>query len=465
MIPFGVSPQDSKPSEPKVPDPTKLPGFAAYTKHCAPCHGERGDGQGVAWRFLDPPPRDFKRGLLRLVSSPNGAPSGKDLFETIAGGISGTAMIPFAHIGEEEVWKLIDVVLAFRAQGILERLKAGGLEGQDLQKQFDALTTPILEPSEPGAPVETFESAARGLLLYRAHCSSCHGIDGRGLVSQPEQKTTTEGYAIRPRDFTRGVLKQFPTPANLFDRIRYGMPGTPMPAFPKTQLDAEAVWNIIHYLHTLTPLHAQSMAQPQSQDLKAVRLTGDAPTSLDDPRFSAAPAQWIPFAPFRIDEATIPGAFVQALVASDVVAFRLTIPDPTRDVPGEGRETPPDGIAVRITATRKPPVLPFPNQPARIDRALVLTGPQPGGTDKVFTATPRFENPESVCRAVIPPDRVGKIEYRNGSWHVVIAVRTEQAGDALGTSPLSVSFAPFDGSLRRGPMPVGFSAWLGLRVQ
>ena len=43
-----------------------------YTRHCTPCHGERGRGDGPAARFLDPPPRDFDRGAFRLVSTTNG---------------------------------------------------------------------------------------------------------------------------------------------------------------------------------------------------------------------------------------------------------------------------------------------------------------------------------------------------------------------------------------------------------
>jgi hypothetical protein len=104
-------------------------------------------------------------------------------------------------------------------------------------------------------------------------------------------------------------------------------------------------------------------------------------------------------------------------------------------------------------------VLPFPGQIPRIDRALFVTGTLPEPRSPIYTALPRFENPEGVCRMVLPPDRAGAGYHREGSWHVVLTVRTEVSGSPFRPDPLSVSFAPFDGSARRGPMPVAFSPW------
>jgi hypothetical protein len=142
-----------------------------------------------------------------------------------------------------------------------------------------------------------------------------------------------------------------------------------------------------------------------------------------------------------------------------LIAFRFVIPDATKDVPSPGSDVPPDGIAVRVTSTPKPPVLPFPGQMPKLDRALWLSGPIPDGKSSLYTAVPRFDNPENVCRMVLAPDRAGSGYHRDGSWNVALAVRTDESGSPAGPEKLSVSFAPFDGSLRRGPMPVGMSAW------
>src|SRR5262245_9870295 len=53
-------------------------GAALYAQHCAACHGERGDGKGLAARFLFPKPRDFRSGRFRLVSTSNGIPTEAD---------------------------------------------------------------------------------------------------------------------------------------------------------------------------------------------------------------------------------------------------------------------------------------------------------------------------------------------------------------------------------------------------
>jgi mono/diheme cytochrome c family protein len=451
-------PQDSRPAPGGA---LALPGYKAYVRHCAPCHGERGDGKGVAARFLDPAPRDFKQEAFRFVSTANGAPSPKDLFEVVGTGIGGTAMIPFASLGEETIWPIVEVVEAFRLEGVRTKFEAAGFDAAAVAAEVEK-RKPVLAPDEGAPPSETYESAARGLVHYRAYCAGCHGVEGRGVMPT----TVPEGVKpMRPRDLTRGVTKQFATPENLFARIRCGMPGSGMPAISEKTLDAAGVWDVVHYLRSIMPPTAQALASPSVRTLAAARLEGPVPSSPDDPRFAGAAREWIAFAPFRDTEPGPPGAFVQTLAGERVLAFRFVVPDPTIDVPAPDVDVPPDGVAVRVTGSRQAPVLPLPGQLPRIDRAMFLTGPLPEGRSAIYTALPRFENPESVCRMVLAPDRGGAAYHREGSWHVVLAVSTDQAGSPLGKEPLFVSFAPFDGSLRRGPMPVALTPWHRLMVR
>ncbi len=41
------------------------PGAVLYQQHCAICHGEKGRGDGLAGKALNPPPRDFSKGQFR----------------------------------------------------------------------------------------------------------------------------------------------------------------------------------------------------------------------------------------------------------------------------------------------------------------------------------------------------------------------------------------------------------------
>jgi hypothetical protein len=155
---------------------------------------------------------------------------------------------------------------------------------------------------------------------------------------------------------------------------------------------------------------------------------------------------------------------VQALAGERVIAFRFVIPDPAIDVPSPSSDAAPDDIAVRVTPSPDSPVLPLTGQMPRLDRA-VRHRPFGDGRPPAGSALPRFENPEGVCRMVQAPDRTGSGVHREGSWHVVLAARTDISGSPLGSAPLFVSFAPFDGSLRRGPMPVALSSWHRLVVR
>src|SRR5262249_36203918 len=66
------------PRPPGGPPPGVEPEVAGkqlYDAHCAACHGDKGDGQGPAARFLYPRPRDFTENRFRLVTTVNGVPS------------------------------------------------------------------------------------------------------------------------------------------------------------------------------------------------------------------------------------------------------------------------------------------------------------------------------------------------------------------------------------------------------
>jgi putative copper export protein/cytochrome c553 len=86
----------------------------------------------------------------------------------------------------------------------------------------------------------TSAALANGQRLFQAHCTTCHGVEGRG--DGPAAAT----LAPPPADFTAPHLDDH-TDGDLFWWLTHGMPDTAMPAWEGT-LSATERWQIIHVL-------------------------------------------------------------------------------------------------------------------------------------------------------------------------------------------------------------------------
>ena len=75
-------------------------GARLFKQNCAICHGDKGDGNGIAANVLDPKPRDFHVGKYRLVTSGNGVPFRADVIHSIQHGIPGTSMPAWMHLSD-----------------------------------------------------------------------------------------------------------------------------------------------------------------------------------------------------------------------------------------------------------------------------------------------------------------------------------------------------------------------------
>ncbi|TFG61508.1 MAG: c-type cytochrome [Nitrospirales bacterium] len=71
---------------------------------CKQCHGEKGDGKGPLGGGLVPPPRNFTCGQTM-----NALPDGQ-LFWIIKKGWTGTGMLSFAGMPDEQVWQVIQYI-------------------------------------------------------------------------------------------------------------------------------------------------------------------------------------------------------------------------------------------------------------------------------------------------------------------------------------------------------------------
>lgn len=85
-------------------------GKASFTTNCVPCHGEKGDGTGVAAAALNPKPRNFNTEPFKNGNKP------ESVFQTLTVGLPGTVMVAFAHLPEDERWALTHYVLETFAQ-------------------------------------------------------------------------------------------------------------------------------------------------------------------------------------------------------------------------------------------------------------------------------------------------------------------------------------------------------------
>lgn len=215
-------------------------GRAVYRERCVLCHGEDGGGDGGGAYLLIAPPRDFRPGWYRFVSTWERRPTDDDLMRAITCGLPGSQMPSFAGLPEHDRRALVALLRSFAAAPWVippsSPPPAPGAPGSGL----------VVVPPEPA---DARTNRARGEELYRDACASCHGPDGRG--DGRTDLVTVEGHPIRARDFTRGVFKGSASPEALYRRIVLGIPGTPMPS--NEWAYGDDAWYLVRYVLSLGP--------------------------------------------------------------------------------------------------------------------------------------------------------------------------------------------------------------------
>ncbi|HJZ55454.1 MAG TPA: cytochrome c [Gemmataceae bacterium] len=252
-------------------------GGKLFRRHCVQCHGMTGDGRGPTGLWINPHPRDFRRGAFKFVSTGDGGkPRRSDLARTIRDGLKGTAMPAFALLPEDQRDLLASYVifLSLRGQVEFQTLAAiategeseNGVDGDPAAFAAIRLKTALRDwekaQSAPGAPPdplpnddaswqapERFDSVRRGYELFTApggtSCISCHQDFGRKATYRYD----VWGTVVRPADLTGTNLKSGNGPDVLFHRVRGGIQPSGMPAHP-TLTDAQ-VWDLVHFVRAL----------------------------------------------------------------------------------------------------------------------------------------------------------------------------------------------------------------------
>jgi len=241
------------------------PGRALYQMNCAGCHGTTGDGGGPAARFLDPRPRNFRKGVYKFTSTASGRkPLRSDLFRTITRGLSGASMPNFRLTPEEMRWDLVEYVRYLSMLGEFEQLMLD--EAYDTEEEpdpaemaeiiYDRWRPEDLRGIYPDAPEPDADEASveRGRQLFldpgMTNCTTCHGEEGKGDGLTADKYQDDWGYKIVPRNFQMGVFRAGATPEDLWRSIATGINGTPMGAFGDN-LTGEQIWDLVHFVQQL----------------------------------------------------------------------------------------------------------------------------------------------------------------------------------------------------------------------
>ncbi|HXU28992.1 MAG TPA: c-type cytochrome [Thermoanaerobaculia bacterium] len=298
--------------------PANVPGGPLYQKLCSQCHGEKGDGQGVAALRLMPRPRDFTAGKFKIRHTPSGSlPTDEDLTHVIREGMPYTSMPAWKQLSDEEIKTLVAAVKSFSP------------DFADAAKKPKAIEI-------PKAPASSADSIKKGKEVYaKIGCASCHGEVGRGDGTSAPTLKDDWNHPIRPADLTmRWTFRGGPTREDIYRTFTTGLNGTPMPSFAESLTDAER-WQLVDYIASLDPRDA-----PGYSNLLQVQWSNE---ELDLAKakelFATAPPALFPV----IGQVTEPGrAFhpsasaveVRAVYNAREIAFRVTWHDLRADTVG-----------------------------------------------------------------------------------------------------------------------------------
>ena len=272
-------------------------GRTLYMRHCMHCHGTSGDGAGPTAEYLNPLPRDYRKGVFKFTNIKGRTEASKDdLRRLIKQGVPGTYMPSFMLLPEREVHAIGEYVRFLSMRGQFEERLTRELapdfskevwteieddEKDDLTKEFFGeenafgdikveegeniadiwikaeMSENDIVPIGPRIP-DTKESREIGRRLFLSDstkCADCHGVAGLGngpqtLTRRPDKRPgkTGElypepgllddwGHPGKPRNLTRGIYRGGRRPYDLYCRLAFGIKGTDMAGFASSLIE------------------------------------------------------------------------------------------------------------------------------------------------------------------------------------------------------------------------------------
>jgi mono/diheme cytochrome c family protein len=263
----------------KLDKATLVHGSVQYRRHCLHCHGLDGDGRGPTGPWLNPHPRDYRRGRFKFISSEGTSvrkPRREDLIRTLKRGVDGTSMPSFGLQLDDDLESLVSYVIHLSLRGEIEfdalktlaendnkeeALEGGTFDGhiKEFLKTFlqqwadaDKVNTPA---PYTYTDAQREESVRRGYALFTdtkgaASCISCHIDFGRQVPFRYDDW----GTLVRPANLTAGMYRGGRRPIDLYWRIRGGIPPSGMPGAELKRDEGKKIdeyWDLINFVQAL----------------------------------------------------------------------------------------------------------------------------------------------------------------------------------------------------------------------
>ena len=194
---------------------------------CARCHGDKGDGKGMTYRYLDPAPRDLTKAAF-MINKPE-----QRFLKSLQDGVPGTSMPPMARALSDDQRR---AVLAYVFQSFVREPRA----------KVTGHKVPDRNPVAMSA-----ESAARGEQTFLLRCAGCHGrkADGKGPNSLD--------ISPRPRNLRNHAFVTSVDDRRMFDSILYGVQGTAMPPWIDYGLSQNNAGDLVNFIRSLNKPNEQ----------------------------------------------------------------------------------------------------------------------------------------------------------------------------------------------------------------
>ncbi len=234
----GAASPDAAGFQRPVDETLLVEGKQIYELYCIGCHGENGDGNGVAADVLHPRPRNFITAKYKFSTRRSGSlPGDDDLFRTITNGLRGTSMPSWKLIPLRQRWALVAYVKSF---------------SDEWANQGPSPAIPFAE--DPYASnLDRGEAIARGEAVYHGltQCWTCHPayvstekINDylevfentrreffRDDLGSAVSRVSSEGEVVFVPDFLRDYVRAGHQLDVLYRSISAGITGTAMPTW------------------------------------------------------------------------------------------------------------------------------------------------------------------------------------------------------------------------------------------